>query len=265
MSFPTRSTRSPEPTWRTVNYGRERLTYELTFADTAAFTLTVAPDGAVRARAPAGADPARVDERVRDRGRWVLKQRRAMAERARRAEPAGPFEYVSGETHRYLGRRYRLRVRPPAPGERPGVTLAGAFFEVRAAGGPTPARAARVRRLLTTWYRRRAAAIFAAAVAEALTARPLRDVPPPPVSLRTMRRRWGSCTAAGRVLLHPDLVRAPRACVEYVVAHELCHLIERRHGPAFYRLLTAVLPDWRERREALAPIAPPAPPREPAP
>ncbi|MFH5806169.1 M48 family metallopeptidase [Alienimonas sp. DA493] len=74
----------------------------------------------------------------------------------------------------------------------------------------------------------------------------------PEVRLRAMRRRWGSCTRGGTILLHPALARAPRPCVEYVVAHEFCHLLEFGHGRPFYRLLTTVLPDWEERREMLS-------------
>ena len=69
--------------------------------------------------------------------------------------------------------------------------------------------------------------------------------------LRTLQSRWGSLSAAGTMTLNVHLVRAPRACIEYVVAHELCHLKHRGHDAAFFQLLERVMPDWAERKELL--------------
>ncbi len=66
-----------------------------------------------------------------------------------------------------------------------------------------------------------------------------------------MRTQWGSCSPKGELLLNPYLVKAPRACIEYVVAHELCHLIEHNHSPRFYQHLSAMLPDWQARKDEL--------------
>jgi len=73
----------------------------------------------------------------------------------------------------------------------------------------------------------------------------------PPFRLLVMRTQWGSCSPAGELLLNPHLVKAPRPCVDYVLAHELCHLKEHNHSPAFYRALSALMPDWLARKEEL--------------
>jgi predicted metal-dependent hydrolase len=73
----------------------------------------------------------------------------------------------------------------------------------------------------------------------------------PPMQVRRMRKRWGSCTPQGRIILNLDLIRAPRLCVDYVILHELCHLKHPHHGKAFYRLLDRVMPDWREIKARL--------------
>ena len=67
-----------------------------------------------------------------------------------------------------------------------------------------------------------------------------------------MRTRWGSCSRAGRILLNPNLVEVAPSCIEYVIAHVLCHLVEMNHTPRFWRLLASVLPDWADRRRRLA-------------
>ena len=67
-----------------------------------------------------------------------------------------------------------------------------------------------------------------------------------------MKTRWGSCTASGRLLLNSQLIVLPTSSIDYVIAHELCHLREAKHGPRFERLLARVMPDWRVRHERLA-------------
>ena len=66
-----------------------------------------------------------------------------------------------------------------------------------------------------------------------------------------MPRRWGSWSRRGRISLNPDLIRAPIACIDYVITHELAHLIHPNHGAAFYELLETLMPDWRGRKQRL--------------
>jgi predicted metal-dependent hydrolase len=66
-----------------------------------------------------------------------------------------------------------------------------------------------------------------------------------------MQRRWGSLSSSGRISLNPDLIRAPTMCIDYVITHELVHLIHPHHGPAFYELLETLMPDWRRRKQRL--------------
>jgi predicted metal-dependent hydrolase len=68
---------------------------------------------------------------------------------------------------------------------------------------------------------------------------------------RSMPRRWGSWTASGRISLNPDLIRAPTAGIDNVIAHELIHLIHPHHGQAFYDLLETLIPNWRSRKQRL--------------
>ena len=116
--------------------------------------------------------------------------------------------------------------------------------------------AGRVRDVLDAWYRQRAQEVFAERL-EACLPRVLifikRDsgAPPPELALRVMRTRWGSTSPPGRLTLNPKLVQMPKRLVDYVIYHELCHLEEPHHGPGYQALLSRVLPDWQERREAL--------------
>ncbi len=107
-------------------------------------------------------------------------------------------------------------------------------------------------RALKVWRRAEAGQVFKARM-EDLQASCIQDkaLSPRSLGLRSMRTRWGSCSADGRITLNVDLIRMPVALVDYVIVHEVCHLREFHHGPAFYELLAGFMPDWSIRRAAL--------------
>lgn len=208
--------------------------------------IHVMPDGAVLVDAPEGSELREIKQAVRQRAPWVWRQLEAQRERQRHVLPR---EYVSGETHFYLGRRHLLKVLLTKRAEA-GVRLWRGRLEVRA---PAP-DAGTVRGLLEAWYRQRAKAVFAPLLADMATR--LRLPPPGPAwRLLAMRTQWGSCSPTGDLLLNPGLIKAPKACIEYVMAHELCHLKEHNHSERFYRLLGAILPDWEGRKQELDALA----------
>lgn len=73
----------------------------------------------------------------------------------------------------------------------------------------------------------------------------------PPLTVRRLLKRWGSCSAEGRILLNVDAVKLPAGCVDYLILHELCHLKVPNHSKAFWRLLDACMPDWERWRRRL--------------
>jgi predicted metal-dependent hydrolase len=148
-----------------------------------------------------------------------------------------PLRYESGATHTYLGRHYRLKV-SEAP--KPSIRLKGAYIYV---AGPSK-RPASVKTLLDGWLRERALAQFTARLEKWKPWCEARRLPAPTVRLLRMPKRWGSSHRDGRILLNPELVKAPALCIDYVIAHEVCHLKYPRHDRAFFRLLSEVFPNW---------------------
>lgn len=221
---------------RSVEYGNRNIIYQIRRAETQRLRITVTPDGLVSVRAPEYASDDAVDARVIRRGQWILRQQDEITELQKLHRSK---KFVSGETHRYLGRQYRLRVRKA---ESPIVKLKGGFYEVRVSN---PNDSEIVRRHVENWFRIQANRVFNFILQEWLRNPSFRDVDKPHLTIRKMKNRWGSCTAKGHILLNPMLIHAPRQCIEYVVVHELCHLVHHHHGPEFYNLLDRVLPDWR--------------------
>lgn len=234
-----------QPYILTLRYGDERIDCEVRMQASRrqnSIAIHVESDGRVLVDAPVSAPINRIRQALMRRIAWISRQRAALAQHPR---PAAPREYVSGETWHYLGRRYLLKViRGPVPSR---VRLYGGYLEVVVDAGAT---AAHVRERLEAWYRQRAHEVLSQRMSAVSSE--LRWVhAPPPMVLRRMRRQWGSCSAAGRITLNTELIRAPRSCIDYVILHELCHLKAHDHSKAFYRLLDAHAPGWRRTKARL--------------
>ena len=224
----------------TIEFGRETIRYEVMFLPRRTLGIEVHPDQRVVVRAPHGCDEGVIVERVRRRASWISKQ---IAHFQRFSPRTPPRRYVSGETHLYLGRQYRLKA---AVGEPASVKMNRGQLVVSLPGKPDPER---VQALLHRWYLDHAGVVFNEVLDAAMSH--FKGVDRPRLMVRAMQSRWGSLSPAGTMTLNANLVRAPRACIEYVVAHELCHLRHRDHGARFYRLLERMMPDWERRKQRL--------------
>jgi predicted metal-dependent hydrolase len=225
-------------------HGAEPIRYEVRpSARRRTMSVEVHPDSRVVVRVPARCASYMVVSWVRSRAKWIERQ----LERFRRRSPAAPpLRYVNGETHRYLGSQYPLRL---VRGETSGVRLIDGHIVVSSETGTDPGA---VYASLRAWYFERAAELFPVVLGERHAAFfAQRGHGLPALVVKTMKRRWGSMSPRGRMCLNADLVRAPQRCIELVVVHELCHLEQPNHGAAFYRLLAEAMPDWKERKAAL--------------
>ena len=179
---------------------------------------------------------------LRQHAAWLL-HRLAALEGARMQTRR---EYVTGERFPYLGKSYSLNVVHSNGTRKPYVGLKGGRLWVRtdtSADTGTPSLS--VRRALLCWYRARASVYLvrrAAILSEAVGLHPAR------VTVRSQSGRWGSCSAKGSINLNWRLILAPIPVVDYVVAHELCHLQVANHSPAFWTVLSGVEPQFAKQR-----------------
>jgi predicted metal-dependent hydrolase len=204
--------------------------------------ITVEPDRRVVVLAPKGADQLRIEQILRRRLPWIRRQRQTLESLPL---PPVPRQWVAGETHRYLGRQYRLR---PLKASKNSVKLVAGYFVV---GLPDTKDRKGIKQLMEAWYRDNAYRVLTKRVERVLRSTTWLEVVSPPIAIRAMRQRWGSTTAAGRVMFNIDLIKVPLGCIDYVVAHELVHLAIPNHGPAFWQMLTRCLPEWKKWRERL--------------
>jgi len=151
--------------------------------------------------------------------------------------------YVSGETHLYLGKQYRLKL---SEGPENSVKLSRGFFHITCRNEATPYIA---KKLLNQWYSKKAQLQFAESMDRCW--QKFIGIGKPKLSIKRMQKRWGSLSDKGTVTLNTDLIRAPKECIDYVVTHELCHLKYNNHGPEFYKLLDSVIPGWEKIKHKL--------------
>lgn len=227
-----------------LKYGRSTINFYLKRTQRKTLGIEVYPDTTVQVIAPENATLEKIMEKVEKRGAWILRQQRYF----NHVELDNPEKsYVSGETFRYLGRQYRLRVREIET-EREAVKLKGAFFYVFV---KDKNNSSRVKTLMDDWYARHARAKFRQRLEKCFEVFSKEGIEKPPLRVRKMKKRWGSCTPSGVIQLNPVLIKTPVYCIDYVIFHELCHLIHPNHSSAFYRLKEKYLPDWRWRKKKL--------------
>ena len=225
-----------------LHFGSATILYSVSFAQRKTAAIEVHPDQQVTVIAPEGSESPAIEALVRKRAPWILRQQRQFSTYAL---PELPHAYVSGESYRYLGRQYRLKV---LEGEREGVQQERGFLYVTVTEKQNTRQ---IQQVLERWYRENAKRIFHERLALCYPRVERLGVSYPSLAIRAMKTRWGSCGRSGIVLLNPRLVQTSLSCIDYVLLHELCHLKEHNHGKQYYQLLDQVLPNWRTQRQKL--------------
>lgn len=225
-----------------VRWGRVEIPYTYRLSKRKTLAINVHPDLAVEVVAPLETPLEVIRTRVAKRGAWIQK---AWREFELYLPKQPPRRYINGESHRYLGRQYRLHAEQ---GDKNSVKCLRGYLRVTSDHEPTPDS---IKAQLEGWYREHAHRVFRERLAECSKIASLEGIQQPPLTIRKMASRWGSCSNKGRINLNLELIKATRECIDYVIMHELCHLKEQHHGPRFWHLLEKLMPDYRERRKRL--------------
>ncbi len=217
-----------------IQFGSKRIYFQVEYSTRKTLGITVTPDMDVLVKAPIDSSLEKIKEKLQKKAGWIIKQQSFFLSFQPKTPPR---KYIAGETHLYLGRQYLLKIEP---GEKDSVKLKGKFIIVKTSDK------SKVKRLVKDWYLVCAKSKFKE-IAEPLIEKFKRHkVEPDSVVYRDMPTRWGSCTPKGKIILNPELIKAPRGCIEYVIIHELCHLIYHDHTRKFIELQTKEMPDWEK-------------------
>ncbi|MBC8509327.1 MAG: M48 family metallopeptidase [Chloroflexi bacterium] len=205
------------------------------------------PNGRVRVAAPLRLDDEAVRLAVIARLAWIKRQRAKYEAQERETKR----EYLNGESHYFLGARYRLNI--VEEDTQPKVIVRNKqYLDLYIRPGSDSVQRERI---ITAWYRANLKAMIPPLIEKW---EPVMGVQVADWGVKQMKTKWGSCNIkAHRIWVNLELVKKPSRCLEFIIVHEMAHLLERQHNERFIELISKFLPQWRQYREELnrAPLA----------
>ena len=204
--------------------------------------IHVHPQNGVTVRVPKRAGSREIHAIVMKKSKWIV---RKLGEVQQRAQESPSHTYRNGDAFLFLGEPLVLRIAVAIDARRDRVDIVGQDLVITLKAGTPPES---IPAILKKWYCARARKIFTERISHYSG---LLGIAPSRVAVRNQSRRWGSCSTKGNVNLNLKLVMAPPLILDYVVAHELCHLRHPDHSPQFWNLLAGIMPDFAERRKWL--------------
>lgn len=207
--------------------------------------ILIRRDGSVHVRVPLRTSRTAIESFVNSRIVWITKHLSAVKSRHDKEKK----EYHDGEVHYYMGNPVTLKV---LSSKRNRVSFDGNFIILECTPDINPDKAGK---MINDLYRGLAKDVFSARMEALMANHPDYGFRPSGLKVRTMVSRWGSCSSGGTITLSSNLLKKRVELIDYVILHELCHLIHRNHGPGFYRLLSMVCPEYKGlQRELKSPV-----------
>lgn len=221
-------------------YGSKVIEAEVIYSNRKTLDLRVFPEGNVQITAPLNTPMELILEKVKPKSKWVIQQQKSF-------ELFRPFAkdklFTPGETHRYLGRQYKLTIEKKEKGYTK-ISLAKGLMHIETTKDE-------VEPIITKFYKSKADIVFPELLEKLVKEFPIFQAFEIALSHKFLKKRWGSCATDGKILLNTELIKASKICIEYVIIHELCHLIHPNHSKEFYNLLTDLLPNWKKIKHKL--------------
>lgn len=218
--------------------------YQLIKQDRKTLSLTVTPDLRIIVKCPLKADSERIDIFLQKKWFWLEKQLSFFKKYQRKIYEK---EYVSGEGYLYLGRQYKLTVRK---GKEDSVSLTRGQLIVQTKKLVTDGN--HNKKLIDEWFAEKTDLIFQDRFTEMLALFDFKNTPK--LSIREMKKRWGSFLNQDKIFLNPKLIHTSKDCIDYVIVHELCHMKHKNHDKRFYNFLDQKFLRWEKVKEKLETI-----------
>lgn len=216
--------------------------FEVRYSGRRSIGISVLPDSSVIVRVPYLTSLKNITGIVTDKYAWILRHRDNY--RKLNNSPRNK-SYSSGELHLFRGNQSILSV---VKSEKPYVRFFDSTIEL---GISKTNDEASVKRLLYKGYKEEALKLFPEMLKKTVKKHENQMFRPAGLVIRTMKRRWGSCSNKGVITLSTELIKLCDLFIEYVIAHELCHLKHHNHGANYYKLLSEVFPEWKIIRKEL--------------
>lgn len=220
----------------------QTIKYKVVYSGRRTLAISILPDASVIVRVPYRTSDKTIQKLVSNKSSWILKHTNNFRiERGKRQA----LSYTDGSIHLFRGAEILLKT-DNSP--RPYYRINEGSIEL---GLTNHGDQAMVKALLYRAYKDQAAVVFPQIMDRILQKFGSYGFSPRELTIRTMKRRWGSCSNKGKITLNTELVKLSDKYIEYVIIHELCHLRHHNHGEGFYRLLSELFPDWKNARQEL--------------
>jgi predicted metal-dependent hydrolase len=223
-------------------YTVQEIEFKVTFSARRTLGITVLPDSTVIVRVPYRTAISTINRIVTEKADWIIKHRDSAVQRVKN-RPDSTF--AEGGVHLFRGSEYILRIKSS------GRNYVRFFDGTVEMGLEKSGDHTALKKLLYDHYKTEASVIFPELLNRMLNKFEGQKFKPSGLVIRTMTRRWGSCSSKGIITLSTELIKLPDFYIEYVIVHELCHLKHHNHGAGFYNLLSELFPEWKHVRKQL--------------
>jgi predicted metal-dependent hydrolase len=217
--------------------------YKIKYSHRRSISILVSPDTGVTVRAPFRTPVRTIEHFVNEKSAWIIKTLGSFSSLKRLDKQHG---YSDGDSILLFGETFKLKI---VPSDRYFIQLKDdkiIELEFRENNNPLLIRA-----IFENWLKLTAKKELTSRFQEALVKYSDYGFTPTEFTVRTMKKRWGSCSSKGKITISYDLLRIDKKFSEYVIVHELCHLKQHNHSGNYYKLLSEVYPDWKKVREEL--------------
>jgi predicted metal-dependent hydrolase len=218
------------------------LEFEVVYSNRRTLGISVLPDSSVIVRVPYLTSLKTINRIIQQKAGWI-KKHRDICEGNKKNELHGL--YVTGESHLFRGKKVALNI---AKSVKPYIRFNSSTIDI---GLEKTDDYGAVKRLLYKGYKNEASVVFPEIFNRILINHENQQFKPTGLIIRTMKRRWGSCSNKGVITLSTELIKLSDLFIEYIIIHELCHLKHHNHGAGYYKLLSELFPDWKNVRKDL--------------
>lgn len=227
-----------------IKYGEEKIKFYIERKNVKNVNLTVRITGEIIVTAKEEVPLDFITRFVEKKASWIIKQLKYF--KTHEPENTSSKELVSGETIKYLGKQYRLKIEENSE-EQVKYFRGYIYLYVKEKGNYR-----RKEELLNNWIDFKCKEVFYEMFSKVYPKLSKYKIPNAKITIRKMKTRWGSCLVDKKtIILNRDLIKAPKYCIEYVILHELIHLMYKEHNNEFYDFLYTLMPDWKERKRIL--------------
>lgn len=223
-----------------IEYGTKVIPFQLEYRKRKTMEIRIKPPEEILVVAPKGISKENVIKAVQGKADWIVKK---LSEYESLKNRKLEKDYIDGESFLYLGNNYPLQI-IEAKYKIPRVMFEENAIKVYIRSVEDE----NIKKALEKWYRDRALEVI---VQRIKYYQQYFKVSPTSIVVKEQKRRWGSCTSKRKILFNWKLIMAPLPVIDYVVVHEMCHLVHMNHSKDFWNLVESILPDYKERKKWL--------------